>query len=430
MSGSSEQSNEAAGEVAAGISPDEKSAGMLCLGAWVALLVYIFLLPFKNFLGDWLSIPRTMLLLIMTTDLLYRVQRRQWISSPLDYPIWAYGTAMVIASALSVDIQYSLNKLLQTLLPILIVYHSTWQQLRHGRQIRHLAWSVVFAATLVVLLSFVLLNTEGGRIEGIFPVATRYGKYLDLVIPLTFSLLFFENAWQIRVSLGVLAVSEIIALLWTGTRGALVALGTILLASVALNRRLWPVLVLCAVIIAGFWAALPESSCLHQRITELVFSPCKLIDKDQALQDRKGYYRSAWAMIKERPILGWGYGNHIARYVSESKDKAWFKEKGVKPLLWHAHDVFLEILLEGGIVALAAALWIALVLAGAAIRILKDRRFLQEPLVLGFLAGLCALVIHCLISVPQWTNSLLAAVYTAVVMAHAYGKAVIRGHTL
>jgi O-antigen ligase len=79
----------------------------------------------------------------------------------------------------------------------------------------------------------------------------------------------------------------------------------------------------------------------------------------------------------------------------------------------------LEILLEGGIVALAAALWIALAVAGAGIKMLRSIPFLQEPLALGFLAGLCALGIHCLIDVPQWSNSLLAAIYIAAVMTQA-----------
>jgi O-antigen ligase len=305
------------------------------------------------------------------------------------------------------------------LLPIVIVYHSTWQQLRYGRQISHLAWSVVLAAMLVVLLSFILLDVKGGRIEGIFPVATRYGKYLDLVIPLTFSLLFFKNAWQIKALLGVLVASEIVVLLWNGTRGSFVGLGMVLLASAFISRRLWPVLVLCAVIMVGFFSILPESSPLHQRVTDIVFSPGKLIAEDHALQDRKGYYKSAWVMIKERPFLGWGYGNHIANYVNKSKDEAWFKENDLKPLPWHAHNLVPEILLEGGMAALAAALWIALVLAGAGIRTLANIRILPEPLVLGFMAGLCALGIHCLISVPQWSNSLLAIVYIAAVMAHA-----------
>ncbi len=428
MSGSFEQSNEAAGEVTTSISPNEKLAGMLRLGAWAALLMYVFLLPFSNLLGHWLSIPRTILLVIMAADLLHCIYQRQWISSPLDYPLWAYGIAMVISSALSVDVQYSLKALLRTLLPIVIVYHSTWQQLRYGRQISHLAWSVVLAAMLVVLLGFVLLDVKGGRIEGIFPVATRYGKYLDLVIPLSFSLLFFKNAWQIKALLGVLVASEIVALLWNGTRGSFVALGMILTTSAFISRRLWPVLAVCAVIVAGFFGTLPENSPLHQRVTDIVFSPGKLITEDQALQDRKGYYRSAWAMIKEQPFLGWGYGNHISRYVTRSKDDAWFKEKDVKPLLWHAHNLVLEILLEGGIAALVAAFWIALVLAGAGIRTLKKIYTMPEPLALGFLAGLCALGIHCLISVPQYVNSLLAVVCIAAVMAHAYGGSHTQHH--
>jgi O-antigen ligase len=414
-----EHGNGSAGTVTNRITLIEKLPDILHLGSWVALLVFIFLLPFKNLIGAWLSLPKTMLLLVMTADLLYRVRKRQWISSPLDYPLWAYGIAMVIASALSLDVQYSLKKLLGTLLPIVIVYHSTWQQLRYGRQIRHLTWSVVLAAMLVVLLSFVLSDIEGGRLEGIFTAPTRYGKYLDLVIPLTFSLLFFEKAWQIKALLSMLAISEIISLLWTGTRGALVALSAILLASVAFNRRLWPVLALCVIVAAGLLWTFSVSSPLYQRVTNLVLSPGKLLIDDLALQDRRGYYRSAWAMIKERPIVGWGYGNHIANYISKSKDDAWFKENDVKPLPYHAHNLVLEILLEGGIVALAAALWIALVLAGAGIRILKNIRVLQEPLVLGFLAGLCALGIHCIISVPQWANSLLAVVYIAAVMTHA-----------
>jgi len=414
-----EHGNGSAGTVTNRITLIEKLPDILRLGSWVALLVFIFLLPFKNLIGAWLSLPKTILLVVITADLLYRVWKRQWIFSPLDYPLWAYGIAIAMSSTLSLNVHYSLKAILRTLLPMLIVYHSAWQQLRYGRQISHLAWSVVLAAMLVVLLSFVLFDIEGGRLEGIFPVATRYGKYLDLVIPLTFSLLFFEKAWQIKALLGVLVASEIVALLWSGTRGAFVALGIILLASVVFSRRLWPVLVLCAVIMVGFFGTLPGNSSLHQRVTDIVFSPGKLIAEDQAMQDRKGYYKSAWAMIKERPFLGWGYGNHISRYVTRSKDDAWFKENDVKPVPYHAHNLVLEILLEGGIAALAAALWIALVLAGAGIRILMKIRTTPEPLALGFLTGLCALGIHCLISVPQYVNSLLAVVYIAVVMAHA-----------
>jgi O-antigen ligase len=419
LSKPSEGSNQAAGDVAPGIFPNRKLAEMLCLGTWPILLAYIFFLPFSNLLGNWLSLPRNILLTIIAADLLHRVWLRRWISSPLDYPLWAYGTAMVIASALSVDTQYSLKAFWRTLLPILIIYHSTWHHLKHGRPIRHLAWSVVLAAMFVIILGFVLLDVEGGRIEGIFPVATRYGKYLDLAIPLTFSLLFLEKAWQTKVLLGALAASEIIAMLWNGTRGAFVALSIICLASAVFSRRHWPVLLLCAVIVAGFLSTLPESSVLRQRFTDVVWSPNKLVAEDLALQDRKGYYKTAWAMIKERPVVGWGYGSHIAKYVSESKDEAWFKENDLKPVGWHAHNVLLEILLEGGIVALAAALWIALAVAGAGIKMLRSIPFLQEPLALGFLAGLCALGIHCLIDVPQWSNSLLAAIYIAAVMTQA-----------
>jgi len=415
-----EHDNGSDGTVTNRITLIDKLPDILRLGSWVALLVFIFLLPFKSLIGDWLSLPKTILLLVMTADLLYRVRKRQWISSPLDYPLWAYGIAMVISSALSVDVQYSLKALLRTLLPIVIVYHSTWQQLRYGRQIRHLTWSVVLAAMLVVLLGFVLSDIEGGRLEGIFTAPTRYGKYMDLVIPLTFSLLFFEKAWRIKALLNILAISEIISLLWTGTRGALVALSAILLASVAFNRRLWPVLALCVIVAAGFLWTFSVSSPLYQRITNLVLSPGNLLIDDPALQDRRGYYRSTWAVIKERPVVGWGYGNHITNYINKSKDDAWFKKNHVKPLPYHAHNLVLDILLEGGIVALAAALWIALVLAGAGIRTFKKIYTMPEPLALGFLAGLCALGIHCLIDVPQWTNSLLAVVYIAVVMAHAY----------
>ena len=420
MSGSYKQNNKATGEVTTSIPINEKLAGMFRLGAWMALLVYVFFLPFNHFLvSHWLSVPNTILLVIMALELLYTIYQRQWISSPLDYPLWAYGIAMIISSALSVDVQYSMEHLLRTLLPIMIVYHSTWQQLRHGRQITHLVWSMVLAAMLVVLLSFVFLNMEEGRIEGIFPVATRYGKYLDLIIPLTFSLLIFENAWQIKILLGVLVASEIAALLWTGTRGSLVALGIIVPVSAFISRKFWPILAICVVTVVGFFSILPKTSPLPQRVTEIIFSPSKLIAKDRALQDRKGYYKSAWAMIEERPFFGWGYGNHIAGYVTRSKDAAWFKEKDVKPLLWHAHNLVLEILLEGGMAALAPALWIALVLAGAGIRVLKKIRVLQEPLALGFLAGLCALGIHSLITVPQQSNSFLAMVYIAAVMAYA-----------
>ena len=356
----------------------------------------------------------------MAIDLLHRVWQRQWIPSPLDYPLWAYCVVMAVSSILSIDLPYSLGIFSKTLIPMLIVYHSIWQQLLYGRSIRHLAWTVALAAILVVSLGFFFLDMEGDRIEGIFPVATRYGKYLDLVIPLTFGLLFSENSWKIRALLGTLAGSEIVGLFWSGTRGAFVALMGVLLALVAFNRRLWPILALCLGLVSGFLWISPANFPLHQRIADLI-SPVKLLANDPALQDRKGYYRSAWAMIREQPILGWGYGNHIAKYISKSKDSEWFKKNGVKPLLWHAHNLVLEILLEGGIVALVVAIWIGTVLGNAGVRILYGMHVLPRPLILGFLLGLCALGIHSLVTVPQWSNSLLAVVYLAVIMVYADG---------
>lgn len=399
----------------------------LRLGAWAAVLLSVVLLPFDHFFGQLLRIPKDVTLAVMTADLARRILRGNWWPSPFDRPLWIYTATMGLATVFSVDPTYSAHAMLQALIPTLVLYHTAWNHLQDGRSLRDVLYCVVLSAALTVGAGFVVGKLEGGRLEGVFPVSTRYGKYLDLILPLTAILLVSTRRRIEQTALGALTLAEIAALFLTGTRAAWIAVGSVLVVATLLFRRLWPALLL-ALVGMTFFLVTPEDSLLRQRAFTLLSAPVKLAAEDPALQDRRGYYETAWAFIQERPLHGWGYGAHIAQRASASKDPAWFAEHEVKPLRWHSHNLALEILLQGGLLALFSALWIVWILVRTGGSLLFAPPCPERLLGLGCLAGLSALGLHSVVSVPQWSNTLLTMLYIAALTA-AERKASSPSHT-
>ncbi len=384
---------------------------------WYALLAYIFLIPFKDTAGDFISLPQNILLGVIILDLLNRAINGRWSTSPLDRPILAYVVAIIISLIFSIRPSYSFNSISRILLPVCVLYFATFQHLTvGGKSLENLAWTIIDATFIILALSLINLNIVDGRLEGLFSVATRFGKFLDLVIPLTVALLMNVNKPGYRIFLMVLLSGEIVSLLWSGTRGAWLAQSFLIFIWSVIKKKILPLTLLIIILITGT-TLLPQESVLRERLSGLLSSPQKIFFEDPAMNDRRSYYKTAIAFIKERPLTGWGYGNHIAKYVSRSKNDAWYQEHKVNPLLWHAHNLILEILLEGGVLALAAALWIGITIARHGYLAVIQKDFKKDCVCFGFLGGIVALGIHCFISVPQWSNTMLAFVFISAFMA-------------
>ena len=100
-------------------------------------------------------------------------------------------------------------------------------------------------------------------------------------------------------------------------------------------------------------------------------------------------WQSSVAMIRDFPVTGAGFGSfrHVfARYMPEGESLRWA----------HAHNDYLELLLDGGFVALGLFVWLAL---GYGRRVVKHLRRSSpiSPGRIGLTVGVVSLAIHAVL---------------------------------
>ena len=242
------------------------------------------------------------------------------------------------------------------------------------------------------------------RAYGTFEQPNPYGGYLGLVLPLAYGLLLgISRLGYWRLDIGYLVAIPGLALMgpaliMSWSRGAWLGFAAaFILMSLAHSRRgaaLFALLCLLvtSVLLLGSIQALPQS--IIQRITDFlpylhVFDVrgVKLTDANYAVVERMAHWQAAWGMFNDRPWLGVGIGNYEPVYPAYSLP-GWTEPLG------HAHNYYLNIAAEAGLIGLAAYL----VLWGAAFwqawKVVRTTQGYWRGVAAGILGVLTHLSVH------------------------------------
>ena len=178
------------------------------------------------------------------------------------------------------------------------------------------------------------------------------GSLLSMSLPVYVLMFMHLQDYRQKIFAFIAVIIGIIAILLTGTRGAWLAV-VILIPLVVLihsKRKLksLAMIFLSLSLIAGITIITPTLSQRVETITDL---------KMQSNSERLLMWESAWQMFKDYPILGVGYGQYKIAYQT----------KYISPLakertLEHAHNNFMQMLGECGILGFSAFvfMWIYL----------------------------------------------------------------------
>jgi O-antigen ligase len=164
-------------------------------------------------------------------------------------------------------------------------------------------------------------------------------------------------------------------------------------------RRYWRVIIPAipvAVLVAVVGLSLIAPATLTNRITSITeearpFDASAItIDEDNfAVVERMAHWQAGWHMFEDHPMTGVGAGNFNARYPDYYVRETFRFSQG------HAHNFYIHMLAENGIVGLALYLTLILSFAFVALRVATastDR--LAGALALGALGTMTAVYIH------------------------------------
>jgi len=332
-------------------------------------------------------------------------------STPLDWPI------LLMVALLPVTLWVTIAPGITTpqvyrLLVAIGFYYSIVNWGSSATRLRWLGWGLIAAGFMLVILAPFSVGAKGVARIGFIPALhlTNFSPDASTetnanVLAGSLAILFAFGSGLLafagqdlspvkRAAVLLMLLLTLGALALTGSRGALVAAAVTLLVLIGLRwRRAW--LFELGAAIAG--ALLLWRLALATQMGSLVAS--KAIG---ALVQRREIWLRAIYMIEDFPFTGVGMGNFagIANLLYP------FPEEGVDPIIPHAHNLFLQVAVDLGLLGLAAWLGMLVFVVYAAWQIHVRGRETHDAWLAGLGAGLLcaqvALIAHGLTDAVVW----------------------------
>ena len=179
------------------------------------------------------------------------------------------------------------------------------------------------------------------RANGFFGNPMTLAGYLCLFIPILFVLFLERKTFDIwKGAMGFSFVVCCTALLFNGTRGAWLAAAVViflLLLYYLFQKKKLAIFILCGLLIIGI--GLSQSPSFVNRVASITDT------QNQSNAERLLIWDSALHMFEDHPILGVGLGQYKDNYQHK-----YISPKAKEPHLSHAHNNFMQMLAESGIV--------------------------------------------------------------------------------
>ncbi|MBN1138743.1 MAG: O-antigen ligase family protein [Anaerolineae bacterium] len=298
------------------------------------------------------------------------------------WPLTIFIGVLLLSLLVTWSLQHSIKELIKWFEVLLLYLLVAWGV--NGRWARVLAIAVVVTGALAALHGiyqflfrvgpegFVLFD-RFMRAYGTFEQPNPYGGYLGLTLPLALGMVIVAGLglgrwlrswrWVALVVAGISAVLMLAALVMSWSRGAWLGFGAAVAGmAVALVVKSGRGAVLSAILaalvayalLAGGLARVPPA--LVQRFSDFVpylgvldVRGAEITDANFAVLERVAHWQAAWQMWTDHPWLGVGIGNYEPVYPRYALPQ-W-------PLpLGHAHNYYLNVAAEAGILGLGAYL--------------------------------------------------------------------------
>ena len=327
----------------------------------------------------------------------------------------------VLASLLSATSLVPAVKELAKWAEFLLIYSFVAYHLDDGQR-RYAIAALLLAGTLQGLLGvyqfvfqvgppgFVLLGRYM-RAHGTFLQPNPFGGYLGLLLPMAYGIVLV--GWRAlcsgsrrRSAAGlaywacacIASAAMAAALLMSWSRGALAGLvAGALCVALFLRARAWTIagggLLVLAVAAPDVMGMLPSS--IVERMTDILrylgrdLTEIEITDENFSVIERLAHWQAAWRMFSSKPWLGVGAGQYAQVYPSVSIPR-WGDPLG------HAHNWYLNVLAEGGLVGLSG--YVVFVSAALVQSFRRARRAAgwQRAIALGAVGMLAHLLAHSL----------------------------------
>lgn len=201
-------------------------------------------------------------------------------------------------------------------------------------------------------------STGEVRYGGPIAESNLWGQVLLATIPLVLYRLVREVHQAKKILLGISLLLILLAMIYTESRGALVALAAIT-PLIALDMRIKPINMLIGILLFfGLLSILPARYTQRFATLNVFFKNEEYgLAEDESISGRRDVMLAGLAMFRDNPLLGVGFGNYSAYYwdyASRLGLESSFTLSEVDDGVRHPHSLYIEIISETGLLGLLA----------------------------------------------------------------------------
>jgi O-antigen ligase/Tfp pilus assembly protein PilF len=353
-------------------------------------------------------------------------EKIKFIRSPLDFPVLAFMAICAFSLLWSNTPFISLKELPLFLMGPLLYFIIT-NNINNNKQINHILSVMLIIGGLFGIygilqykgidFSFWISNLGRNKVFGLFGNVNYFAEYLIVLLPLAISLFFVcrNKVYKILLLGGIFAIGGSIIL--TFTRGSYLAIGIsslfmffLYLANQGKNfikehKKIF-ILFLVLIILVTFLFVLPNPLNKPGTIISKIKGRISIaqLTKDYSLRRRFATWKFTTMIIKDYPILGSGLGtfkynslNYQAKFFDQGENRSLYPY-GIAD---KAHNEYLQLGAEIGILGLGIFFWIVINYFNYGIKLLKGMKDkYKQGIIIGLMGGTIAVLIDAIFGFP------------------------------
>lgn len=392
------------------------------------ILLFFLLFPIKEFIvsQDVIALLKWMALYIPVGLWILKMFIRrdfEWVRTPIDRPILFYALVVIASVLYSIDRIETVAGIRGSFIKAIVLYLIILNNFQTQQKVKRLG--MTFATSFVLTVGIGLFNYQIGQyniIGGITAFANNNHNTMGKVLGESFPFLLF-------------AFSAAQKPVWKGTAVMLILIGLFAIF-MTLSRATWVGALFTLFIWGTFyhWKTVTAVLALFL-FTLFSFGPKSVTERLALLETQKStisgrtpIWSVAIEQIKERPLLGYGYGlNIFERVYEEGQNDQPGEDKKVPR---HEHNLFFSLLIQNGLIGTVLYFWIfigALVLIYKMI-VLSPAGLDRNILIIIFSGMIGEYFIHALFERNNVGNSALP-LWAMLALAMAIWNRVGEGHS-
>lgn len=363
----------------------------------IFLYILIFCLPFSKAI---IEISATFIILAWIVK---KIFNWRLVSTYLFIPIIAYILATFLSVIFSSNFALSLKNFGSKTMEYIMLYFIVAEFVCDKRRLKNIVIVMLASAAMIGIdcifqyffgFDFLRHRTlEAGRITGSFQMPGDLAGYLGPVLCLPLALCFLKLKKWIKYFLRIESVVLLSLVFVSLVRGAWIGfIAALSFLGILENRKILYVTVAFLLILGIVMPHLVETpDSILGRLKSIV------VLSDPSSLDRRAIWQVAVRMIKDRPLFGQGLSTFMGNFARFGKDYYYLKH-GIIP---YAHNCYLQIAAETGIVGLASFL---MLIGTFFIHTIKSLAKIKDKLYHAVLSGISAGIIVTLVHSAVDTN--------------------------